>query len=91
MVFVSLSVGGWSSGELPDAQFLQSWIQKFNLTHAAAPFVVAASPRDAGKEFWERPHTPNTIVVDAKGVLFDKKEHPGAQGIVEMVRNALSP
>ena len=84
VTFISLSIAGWSSGELPSTQFLKEWKTKH-----AIPFVVAASPKDAGKMFYTSPRIPNTVIVDREGKLAFKGINPGADRILDEVRRLL--
>lgn len=65
VTFVSLSAAGWTRPAPPDLQFLIEWKEKHEI-----PFTVAASPKDAGKLFFESPQTiPNVAIVDKTGKL----------------------
>jgi hypothetical protein len=83
VVFISLSTAGWHSGELPSTQFLKEWKQRHRIPDT---FVVAASPRDAGRDFYDEPELPNTVIVDPNGNLAFKKVDPGASGIIDAVK-----
>ena len=85
VTFVSLSIAGKSSGELPSPQFLKEWKSQFNI-----PFVVAASPKNPGKEFYEQPRIPNMVVVDQGGKLAFKKIHAAVDEVFQKVRSLLS-
>ena len=81
VTFISLMVSGWSSGELPTAQFLKEWQQKH-----AIPFEIAASPRDPGKEFYQFPVFPNAVIIDQTNKLAFKSARPGVSRILQEVR-----
>jgi peroxiredoxin len=61
---ISLSAAGWKKTSPPDQTFLKQWKDSHQI-----PFAVAASPKDAGQEFFEQVYIPNFVVLDKKGRL----------------------
>ena len=84
VTFISLSVAGWSSGELPSTTFLKEWKAKHSI-----PFTVAASPKNAGKEFYATPRIPNMVVIDQSGKLAFKQIHAPVDQVFAKVRELL--
>lgn len=86
VTFLSLSAYGWTSGSLPTTQFLTEWRDRHHI-----PFTVAASPKDAGKDFFAPPlYIPNVVIVDRKGNLFYKEFAPEVDELFAQVNAALS-
>lgn len=85
VVFISLSSAGWTSGSTPSKQFLTEWKDKFKI-----PFYTAASPKDAGKKFFDPPlYIPNVAIVDRAGNLAFKAVNPGVDKIFSEVDKLL--
>jgi hypothetical protein len=87
--FISLSSAGWTSGSSPNKTFLTSWQNKHGLAKAKASFVIAGSPRDAGKDFFKDVYIPNVAIVDTTGKVAFKAINPGVSKIVSEVRKLL--
>ena len=85
VTFYSLSIGGWSSGELPDAPFLKEWKEKFDI-----PFHVAASPNNPGKEFFPSARIPSAVVIDKEGKLAFRQIHATVDQVLGEVRRLLN-
>jgi len=77
VVFISLSAEGWTGGSSPNQQFLREWATKHGLDKAAATFIVAASPRNAGRDYFSSPSIPNVAVIDSSGAITYKAIAPG--------------
>lgn len=85
VIFVSLSSDGWTNGSKPDSTFLREWEVKHNI-----PFLVAASPKDAGKKFFDPPlYIPNVAIIGKDGKLAYKAVNPGVSAVFEEVRKHL--
>lgn len=85
VTFISLSSDGWNHGAAPDSTFLGEWKEKHKLD-----FIVAGSPKDAGKSFFEPPiYIPNVAIVGTDGKLFYKGTNPGVDAIFDEVHKAL--
>lgn len=67
VVFISLSAEGWTAGSKPDDKVLRQWQAKFGIDKAKAYWIVAASPRDFGYDFFQEPAIPNVVIMDKKG------------------------
>lgn len=84
--FISLSAAGWSKQSLPDTKFLNEWKNK----HSLDDFVVAASPKDPGKKFFEPPiYIPNVAIIGKDGKLAYKAVNPGVNAILAQVRRLM--
>ncbi len=86
VTFISLSAAGWTRADLPNQNFLKQWQTKHRLTDAKASFIVAASPRDAGKDYFASVFIPNVVVLDSNGVIVYKAVNPGVDAIAREVR-----
>jgi len=85
VTFISLSSQGWKKGSTPDKQFLNEWKDKH-----AIPFTVAASPKDAGKAFFEPPYyIPSVVIIDQKGKLVFKEVSSPVEHTLKQVRDLL--
>lgn len=83
--FISLSASGWSQSQSPDTKFLTEWKDKHEV-----PFVVAGSPKDAGKQFFEPPlYIPSVVILDAMGNLTYKQVNPGVDKMFKEVNRLL--
>lgn len=81
VIFISLSASGWTQSQAPDQQFLGEWQKKHNIS-----FLVAASPKDAGKKFFEPPlYIPSVAILDHDGKLAYKAVSPGISAILSQV------
>ncbi len=89
VTFISLSAEGWSAGTKPDKKFLQEWRAKHKLDRGLANILVAASPRDAGRDFFASPSIPNVVIIDAGGEVAYKAIGPGMKEVREQVRKLL--
>lgn len=86
VTFVSLSAAGFEFGSLPTMEFLQEWKDKHQI-----PFTVAASPKDAGKAYFEPPlYIPNVVIVGKDGNLFYKEFSPEMDVLFERIDAALA-
>jgi len=87
VTFISISGNGWEHGSLPTTDFLKAWQSKY-----AIPFPVVASPKDAGKAYFEPPlYIPNVVIIDKAGRLIYKDFAPGVETIFAEVNAALLP
>lgn len=84
--FISLSSEGWNRPSRADRTFLQEWRDKHGLDKAAANFVIAASPRHSGEDFFNSPGIPNVVIIDTRGKVAYKAINPGVDKIVQEVR-----
>jgi peroxiredoxin len=89
VTFISLSAAGWSSASKPDKKFLQEWRAKHKLDRGLANIVVAASHRDAGRDFFPSPSIPNVVIIDTSGEVAYKAEGPSMKTVLEQVRRLL--
>jgi peroxiredoxin len=82
---ISLSAEGFKHGQAADEEFLKAWQKKYNI-----PFEVAASPNNAGKEFFTPPYyIPATVILDRSGVVRFKKVDASVDEIFQQVRKLL--
>jgi thiol-disulfide isomerase/thioredoxin len=86
VTFLSLSAAGWNRTDLPSPEFLTGWQNMHRLQTAKASFIVAASPRDAGKDYFASVFIPNVVILDSNGVVVYKAVNPGVDAIVREVR-----
>ncbi len=85
VVFVSLSSQGDTHGSDPDKAFLEAWRKKHNI-----PFTVAASPKDAGKNFFDPPYyIPATVILDKQGKLVSKEQGQAVDDIFAIINKNL--
>jgi len=91
VVFISLSSDGYGGGGGADQKFLQSWDAKFGMGKAKASWVVAASPRNAGNDYFKSPSIPNVVILDASGKVYWKAIAPGVRAIAAKVESVLKP
>ncbi len=89
VVFLSLSASGWNSTDAPNKKFLQEWRDKHGLAKTAAKVIVAASPHDAGRDFFADPRIPSVVVVDTNGEVSYKAINPGIRTIASEVKKVL--
>lgn len=86
LTMISLSAEGYQHGQAPDEEFLKSWKQKH-----AIPFEVAASPNNAGKEFFKPPYyIPAVVILDKDSVVRLKKVDASVDEIFQQVRSLLN-
>ncbi|NBX77060.1 MAG: hypothetical protein EBQ92_10935 [Proteobacteria bacterium] len=82
---ISLSAEGFKHGQGADEEFLKAWQKKYNI-----PFEVAASPNNAGKEFFNPPYyIPATVILDRSGVVRFKKVDASVDEIFQQVKKLL--
>lgn len=91
VTFISLSAGSFDSSKDPDEAFLQKWSDKYALGKTKAYWIVAASPRNTGFEYFETPSIPSAVLIDAKGKIVWKAVAHGVHAIVKQVEAALKP
>ena len=84
VVFFSLSAAGWTSCSQPSSGFLGEWRDKFHI-----PFPVLASPRDAGRLFFEQPFVPNAEIIGADGKLSYKEIDPPIDTLFREIQKLL--
>jgi len=85
VTFLSLSAQGDAHGSLPTTEFLKSWRDRHRI-----PFLVAASPKDAGKQFFAPPiYIPNLAVVGKDGKLTYKAVAPEVDTLFAEIKKAL--
>jgi peroxiredoxin len=85
VVFISLSSQGDGHGSEPDKKFLESWQKRYNI-----PFTVAASPKDAGKSFFDPPYyIPATVVLDKSGKLIGKEQGMSVDDLFALINKNL--
>jgi thiol-disulfide isomerase/thioredoxin len=89
VTFISLSAAGWSRSASPDKTFLNDWSTTHKLDKATASFIVAASPRDAGRDYFASPSIPNVVIIDALGKVAYKGINPGMHAVAARVRKLL--
>lgn len=81
VTFISLSASGWSSSSMPSQKFLGEWKSRHSI-----PFVVAASPRDSGKDFFSPPfYIPAVVVIDKNDRVAYKAVSPGVSALLREV------
>lgn len=86
VTFVSLSAQGDQHGSEPTEDFLKSWKERHNI-----PFLVAASPKDAGKSFFAPPlYIPNVAIVGKDGKLAYKAVGPEVDAVFAEIKKALA-
>lgn len=82
VVVISLSAEGFKHGQPANEEFLRAWQKKYQI-----PFEVAASPNNAGKEFFKPPYyIPATVILDKSGILQFKKVDASVGEIFSKVR-----
>jgi thiol-disulfide isomerase/thioredoxin len=91
VVFLSLSCEGWSSGSAPSGKFLEEWKAKHGLGSAKADFLVLASPRDCGREFFTSGSIPNVAIIAETGHLNYKGIGPSLKKLVDEIDQAMKP
>ncbi len=85
VTFISLSAQGDLQGAPPTSEFLKSWKERH-----AIPFLVAASPRDAGRHFFAPPiYIPNVVIIGRDNRLVFKAVSPKVEQIFAEVNKAL--
>ncbi len=83
---ISLSAEGAKHGQAADEEFLKSWKEKYQI-----PFEVAASPNNAGKDFFKPPYyIPAVVVLDRNSVVRFKKVDASVDEIFQAVRALLN-
>lgn len=82
VAIVSLSAEGFKHGEPVNEEFLKAWQKKYKI-----PFFVAASPNNAGKDFFKPPYyIPATVILDKAGVVRFKKVDASVDEIFKEVK-----
>lgn len=89
VVFISLSAAGWSNPSQPTKKFLGEWESTHGLNKMAATFITAASPFDAGRDFFADPRIPSVVVIDVTGEVSYKAIMPGVAAIAAEVNKVL--
>lgn len=85
VVFISLSSQGDGHGSEPDKAFLTKWQKRHNI-----PFTVAASPKDAGKSYFDPPfYIPATVVLDKTGKLLAKEQGMSVDALFAIINKNL--
>jgi peroxiredoxin len=85
VVFISLSSQGDEHGSEPNKAFLEKWQKRYNI-----PFTVAASPKDAGKSFFDPPfYIPATVVLDKTGKLLAKEQGMSVDSLFALINKNL--
>lgn len=83
---LSLSAEGMKPGQPVNEDFLKQWKKKYSI-----PFEVLASPKNAGKEFFEPPYyIPATVILNKEGVLSFKKVDASVDEIFVEVKRLLN-
>jgi peroxiredoxin len=89
VTFISLSFAGWAVGSVADKTFLQQWSKFYKLDAAKASFVVASSPHDPGKDFFQTVLVPSVVIVDASDRVAYKAINPGLSKLLQEVKKAI--
>jgi len=85
VTFISLSSQGDVQGAPPTKEFLVAWRDRHKI-----PFIVAASPRDAGKNFFAPPiYIPNVVVIGRDNRLAYKAIEPKIEDLLAEIRKTL--
>ena len=85
VTFISLSAQGDLAGAPPTLEFLKTWKERHQI-----PFYVAASPRDAGKNFFAPPiYIPNVVIIGRDNRLVYKAVSPSVDEIFAEIKKAL--
>lgn len=85
VVFISLSSQNDTHGGEPDKAFLEKWQKRYNI-----PFTVAASPKDAGKSYFDPPYyIPATVVLDKTGKLLAKEQGMEVDALFALIKKNL--
>lgn len=85
VTFISLSAQGDVQGAPPTIDFLKGWRERHKI-----PFLVAASPRDAGKNFFAPPiYIPNVVVIGRDNRLAYKSIGPTVDELFAEIKKAL--
>lgn len=89
VAFISLSAEGWTGGSKPDAAFLKEWSAKHGIDKTNSYWHTAASPRDAGRKYFNSPSIPNVVVLDKNGKVAWKAIGPSAREVAAQVEKVL--
>jgi hypothetical protein len=89
VVFISLSASGWNSSDKPTKQFLTEWQAEHKLDKMDAKFIVAASPFDAGRDFFSSPRIPNIVILNPEGEVSYKAIMPGMKTMAAEIDKVL--
>lgn len=85
VAFISLSAGNYDSSKDPDEAFLRSWSSKYAIEKAKATWVVALSPRNPGRDFFEPAMIPSVVILDSGGRITFKATAPGVTRIISEI------
>lgn len=64
---------------------LPAWQSKFGIDKAKATWVVASSPRDYGRDYFDQPLIPNVTILAPDGKVKFKSIAPGADKIISVI------
>ena len=85
VTFISLSAQGDIQGAPPTTAFLKTWKERHKI-----PFLVAASPRDAGKNFFAPPiYIPNVVIIGRDNRLAYKAIGPTVDEVFAEIKKAI--
>lgn len=82
VIFISVSVAGWSQSSAPTTQFLREWKDRWDI-----PFIVAAAPRKEPYSFFSNPLLPNVVIVDGDNKLVYRAINPGVSAIFSKIKS----
>lgn len=85
VTFISLTAGGVDSSVDPTEDTLRKWETKFAIDKAKASWVVALSPRDPGRYFFDQVLIPSVVILDQNGKVAFKAVTPGVTKIIAEV------
>lgn len=89
VTFISLSAEGWSRGSSPTKAFLEQWKTRHSLAACKAHLIVAASPRNAGHDYFVSPSIPNVVILNVNGEVAYKAIAPSLSTVAAEVRKLL--
>jgi hypothetical protein len=82
---ISLSAEGFKHGQPANEEFLKAWKKKYQI-----PFEVAASPNNAGKDFFKPPYyIPASVILDQNGLVQLKKVDASVDEMFSKVRELM--
>lgn len=87
--FISLSCEGWNHGDSPARLFLEQWHLWHKIDKAKAQWYTAASPRNAGNDYFNGPSVPNVVILNAAGKVAYKAINPGVREIARQINKIL--
>lgn len=85
VTFISLSMEAWRGGSDANDQFLHDWKIRFGINRSKAKWVVAASPRDPGRDFLDEGMIPSVVVLNTEGKVSFKAVSPGSAKIISEI------